>query len=630
MFAQTDTGASSSLDQILVYSAANNPEIKEVWHALQVAEQAVRRERSALRPSVDLRGSAAMVEREDITSNDFSSSEYEVRLTQRLFDGYNRKYQISQREYEYSAAYFQYLGQLETTLLQVVVAYIDVLLYRDLLEIAKENLQSHVDVYKQIEESVEAGVGRRADLEQISGRLSLAEANVITEQANLQDVSTRYLRLTGLWPAEYLEPISYEVEAALPLDTAIGFAAAQQKNPQLLAAYYNIQAFRQARGAAKNDNYPKLDFIASYGLQDGNELGIAEDRTEGRVGLELTYNLYDGGLKISNRKSAKFSANRTLENRNINCRNVRQDLQLAYNENINLERQLPSLNEHRLSSARVKTAYSDQFKIGSRTLLDLLDSENEAYEASRAYKQAYSRQQNAQFRMLAVTGELRFMAGFDNGDEALVDTLETPLITRVPSRLCPNTEMDAQWSNGNVLQADDDGDGIENFWDDCESTPVGAEVDKNGCAIPTMPVVMDAPVEVDLATLPVLEKVEIKIQFKKNSDEFLPENLSHLDPLLQSLSDRDDTGIIIEGHASLEGPADWNKTLSEQRAKAVADYLVAATGVPAKRVKSLGLGTERPIINERNEAANEVNRRIEAIVVLLPGEDSIKQPQYQE
>jgi hypothetical protein len=76
-----------------------------------------------------------------------------------------------------------------------------------------ENLETHQQVYDQIEESATAGVARAADLEQIAGRLSLAQTNVITEQSNLHDVIARYLRIVGSMPPEQMEQLQLELRS---------------------------------------------------------------------------------------------------------------------------------------------------------------------------------------------------------------------------------------------------------------------------------------------------------------------------------------------------------------------------------------------------------------------------------
>src|SRR5690606_30867951 len=102
------------------------------------------------------------------------------------------------------------------------------------------------------------------------------------------------------------------------------------------------------------------------------------------VELAITYNLYSGG---SNRAAVRRSlelVNQAKDQRDQACIDLRQDTQIAYNDSQRLREQLSALAQHRLSSDKVRTAYAEQFNIGQRTLLDVLDAENEYFQASRA------------------------------------------------------------------------------------------------------------------------------------------------------------------------------------------------------------------------------------------------------
>jgi len=76
-----------------------------------------------------------------------------------------------------------------------------VLRYRELSTLAQENFAQHEQVFNQIQQRVQAGVGRRVDLEQAGGRLALAQSNLLTDASNLHDVSARY---SALWASFHL------------------------------------------------------------------------------------------------------------------------------------------------------------------------------------------------------------------------------------------------------------------------------------------------------------------------------------------------------------------------------------------------------------------------------------------
>ncbi|MEH6393596.1 OmpA family protein [Pseudoalteromonas sp.] len=145
---------------------------------------------------------------------------------------------------------------------------------------------------------------------------------------------------------------------------------------------------------------------------------------------------------------------------------------------------------------------------------------------------------------------------------------------------------------------DDDGDGIANEDDGCPATPAFTDVDATGCT----------------KYQPNTSNVEIGIPFSADSSEVRPQYMQEVQRLADFLTQPPNKRVEIQGHASLEGPALYNRKLSERRAFSVAQILTQQYGVSPSRVKSLGYGTDQPKIPEISVRANAANRRIEAII----------------
>ncbi len=71
--------------------------------------------------------------------------------------------------------------------------------------------------------------------------------------------------------------------------------------------------------------------------------------------------------------------------------------------------------------------------------------------------------------------------------------------------------------------------------------------------------------------------------------------------------------IFVEGHTDSEGTVEYNKRLSEQRARAVAGELVAQ-GVPRRRISTRGFGEERPVASNDSASGRQRNRRVEVVI----------------
>lgn len=605
---------------------ASNPEVQQAWHAFKASVYGIDAAQSGYLPTLDASVSAGYEKRNYGVEDEYNRNTAELTLRQMLYDGFQTSNTVKRFERIQLIRYFEMLSQAEQTALQASVAYLDVQKFTTLVELAQKNLQEHESVYQQIEQSVGAGVARAADLEQISGRLSLAQSNVMTEYANLHDVSARYLRIVGELPQQGTVAAKLN-EDSIPISINQALDIAYKNSPNFYASLYNIEAQQANAQSQKSAFHPKVDLSARYGSQDRDELGFNQTRTEARVGIDVRYNLYNGGLDSANLEQAYQEVNIAKYQRDQSCIEIRQNLQVAYNNVKVLESKLPALDQHRRSSDKVKVAYKDQFDIGQRTLLDVLDAENESFQSNRSYTAALYERQSAILAMLAEMGKLLPTLNVSSDKFPKITELTDDTIAHNAEFICPKYDVAATINRQAFLQkktqqdnaymsmtampsylnaptlnsstfSDDDNDGVANEQDDCPSTPTLTEVDEKGCT------------KYNSNT----SNVEIGIPFVADSSVVRPEYLQEIARLADFLKSHPSKNVEIQGHASLEGPALYNKKLSEQRAFSVAEILIQQYGVAPKRVKSLGYGVDKPRINEISVRANAANRRIEAVI----------------
>jgi OOP family OmpA-OmpF porin len=104
-----------------------------------------------------------------------------------------------------------------------------------------------------------------------------------------------------------------------------------------------------------------------------------------------------------------------------------------------------------------------------------------------------------------------------------------------------------------------------------------------------------------------------KIQFAWNEARLLEGSFPLLDEVARALNENKTFLVQVEGNTSSEGTEEHNQTLSEQRAQAVLDYLVAHD-VPRERLDSKGFASTVPVASNATEAGREANRRVEFVV----------------
>jgi outer membrane protein OmpA-like peptidoglycan-associated protein len=147
---------------------------------------------------------------------------------------------------------------------------------------------------------------------------------------------------------------------------------------------------------------------------------------------------------------------------------------------------------------------------------------------------------------------------------------------------------------------DKDGDGVADKDDNCpDEAGVPA---RRGC-----PEIKEEEVKAIETKLNVAAK---KIQFETGSAKIKPASFSEIDQIVAIMNQYTFTKFDIEGHTDNTGKAETNKTLSQQRADAVRDY-IAGKGISTDRLQSIGYGPDRPLAPNTTAAGRASNRRVE-------------------
>lgn len=166
------------------------------------------------------------------------------------------------------------------------------------------------------------------------------------------------------------------------------------------------------------------------------------------------------------------------------------------------------------------------------------------------------------------------------------------------------------WVHGD---GDEDGDGVPDSRDKCPGTPKGTPVDANGCP-PPAPVPM--PVAAEPAPLPKEETIVIRnVHFEFDKATLTAADRAQLDTVATRLKTEATTArLSVSGHTDSVGRDAYNQRLSEQRAKAVTDYLVSS-GVPRASVISVkGMGEAQPVADNNTADGRAMNRRTEILI----------------
>ncbi|WP_417618552.1 TolC family outer membrane protein [Oceanisphaera sp.] len=586
---------------------ATNPELQVYLDAFNASLHDERQAFGGFLPSVDLNLSAGQAQREFDNRGNYSRNYAEVSLTQMLFDGFRVRSALAKAEHTSLVRYYELLNEAETKALEASEAYVGVLRYRELVKLAQKNEANHQRVYEQLSQRVSQGVSNKADLQQINGRLSLARSNLLTEVANLQTVTARFQRLVGRLPAEQLAELDIPKQM-VPSDLAAILNRVYRNNPALYSAAENTQAAAASYRETQSNRYPTLELGARHGTYSNNN--SFDNRTdpggygdESIVELRARYNLYSGGSD----KAAEYAAYTRIEQaesqHNKTCVDLRQTATVAHSDMLNLEKKRALLASHRDAAASVVVAYRQQFNISRRSLLDVLDSENEAFQSERAYLDGHYDLQLARLRTLHTMGNLL--------DALSVSSEKIPTLSDLNGSASPGNSHFCT-----VTQRAELSD---------ERSPVA-----NMPRVVKMPPIVEVHQAVEMQPVAKAETLNLSTDalFDTDSTNIKPEFLGKIRQFVQPETEKGTLQTIsVMGHTDNVGANRYNWSLSLARAKAVFDALINSGINPAILTVS-GAGPERPIATNDTEQGRALNRRVEITVTRTP-HHVIPQPETQ-
>lgn len=408
------------LQQSVIKGLQNSPALDADVHALEAQMEDANVVFGTLLPTVDARGSTGRERTriEDADTRTYNANSYGIEARQNLYNGF-----ASQARYlaAYSGAmqsYYRYLNKANQVAFEASSSHVDVSRFQALTSLAENNLKYHQDLMNRIDEKVKSGVTRQSDLEQARSRYTLALGNLATEKANTFSAMANYQRITDtVWPVN--ETGEYVVNANFEVENRERLVFALNNHPLLKAANSSIISAKQEVTAASEGFHPRIDLRAKTDVYS-NYLSTFDERQISSIDLLATINLYRGGADNASRNSAIKRRMRSMDDKLVVCRAIRQSTQTALFDVVSSQKKLNYFREQAAAISKARAAYEQQFAVGRRSLLDLLSAENEYFQAQRALINIEADLSTSKLKLLAATGQLTTLFAVDelvNTDE---------------------------------------------------------------------------------------------------------------------------------------------------------------------------------------------------------------------
>ncbi|HEM8166895.1 TPA: TolC family outer membrane protein [Legionella pneumophila] len=395
-----------TLYEAVQYGMIANPDILLNTAKGLSAKQAIDKAKGGLYPSIDVTGgfgrqrsinptSAAI---DDTPSTTLNIVESAVELRQRLFAGGGIINEVKRNQYLTEAQKWKTQGIAEDLALEITKNYFAVLLQERLYAYSIENLKAHKAVFKMIKERADAGITRTAEVDQANARLALAEANKISALADLQEVKINYAKTVGKWP-ENLQMPHVPARKSLPNNLARIIEKGLDNHPTVKSSYADIKEAKAQYDVARAAYYPEVNLVLNSS-KNKNLGGLIGPNDSDTVAVRMNYNAFRGGADAARIRETAYQVQEAYETKNRTLLELKETIRLAWNAYVASALRIQPLKQHVTASRKTRTAYQDEFKVGKRTLLDLLDSQNEYYQSQIELARAENDEILSRYRIL--------------------------------------------------------------------------------------------------------------------------------------------------------------------------------------------------------------------------------------
>lgn len=402
-----------SLSDSVRLAVRTNPEIGVVRNDRLAVDQELRQARANYLPSVDLRAAAGPETRSNDStglrgpgSTDIGQGfrrEASLTLTQMLFDGFATSSEVSRQSARVDSASYRVQESAEFIAVDAVEAHLEVLRSNVILKLNDDNVAAHERLLRQVRGLEGAGRADMADVTQAQARVAAARASREQAIGDAKNALALYVRVVGEKPSALT--LEQAPASRLPANGDAAADLADVQSPTVLIAAADVDVASAELQGSRAGYYPSLDLQLS--ADAGQDLDTDEGNTAGASALVvMRYNLFRGGADVAREREAFHRLNEARSNLLLSRRRAAQDARNSLSAYETAKARVLDLRVRVDAERSTLSAYENQYQLGQRDLLDVLDAVNELFLSRVSLVTADYTERFGIYRVLGVTGML--------------------------------------------------------------------------------------------------------------------------------------------------------------------------------------------------------------------------------
>jgi adhesin transport system outer membrane protein len=407
-----------SINDALKQATLTNPGVGEASANRRATESELRQTQSTLLPQVRIEArygpekfdqSAAVVSgsAQPIpapgTGTWRNGTQGSVVVRQILFDGFASIHDIWRQTARVNAAAFRVRERTELIALDAAEAYVDVVRYLRLVELGQQNVAAHERIFSNVQSRFSGGRAGEGDLEQARERVENARATLAEFRRSLEESRAKYRKVVGLEAYNLRFPAPL---AGLPASRDEALAIAVRFNPTIKAAQADVDAAKHAFRVTDGAFVPNvaLEGRATHLDNTYPYLGVTHDDYSGKV--VMSWDIFRGGQDTWRRtEMAERHTEATMRHARLQ-RDALESIDKAWAARTVTATRVAALTRELQAGRKTITAFDKEYELGQRSLIDLLNAQNQYFNAAVSLTSARGVIVFADYQMLAAMGTL--------------------------------------------------------------------------------------------------------------------------------------------------------------------------------------------------------------------------------
>ena len=393
-----------------------NPEIRQAIHNKEATLREREQAEGLWLPRISVEASAGVRNLDNPTRRSAGIDdetlwplEASATADQLLFDMGGRQAEIRRQASRTDAAAARVEERSEYVALNVARAYIDYVLQQRLVAISEDNATFHERLAGDLREGVAKGSISIADQQQAEERLQSARARVTEAREDLETAGIQFRTLAGV-PIDQVS-MPPDLSQCMPATLEEAEALARQYNPRVQESIADLSTARELITAAKSDMGPRFNLEGTARVGDDVDGGPLDQGVSGRTTdlaarVVMRWLVFNGGTNIKNVREQQARADEAHARLFEMTRRAEEDARSAWSRLTNQGRLVTELETQSRVSDDLLLSYREQFNVGRRSLLDVLDAQNTRYNVQAQAETARMAKLYAQYRVLASANKL--------------------------------------------------------------------------------------------------------------------------------------------------------------------------------------------------------------------------------